>query len=730
MALTPTSRITQLKVTRSISEGEVSASWRSPDGNGGVRFGPSDPDVTDATADVNILRDIIASSTGALTPDGDPTPVTFYYYPPEITSLDKLEQFGFYNPLSKASHGLVLGEMQRTGDRLKENTRDTPGATGITTHRSKVGMHIAGRTPDTDTMQFSLSEWKAYAIDASTVRIGALILHLNADAGDYAAARAAGTMQAFRALMAASLTSGDAIAPGAWTFAGNREFTWNVNGVPMAFTVDALAESWGSAQGKITFYSLILDLEPGSVYDRDGLTSWIRSQEATIASIVDGEFPRFKTDGRAEANTLLLGPNPATGQPDRRVELYVEGGQVYGRTPERDAPLGGGLGKTVLKLEPYDKTPSTAIDNDGGYAAGATEITVANASIFEAGDQVQFNPVGTGTEIKTVASISGNAITLTAGLTNAQADTVTVRRIAKATDPDYWMPSPMDVGVVHLPVGSASKRVRYPAIQNLVSPGIYRSQEIHNRAGAGSMLAIEGPDGDEIINLHLDERMTLEIGHSEDDGTAEIYGVDVPERRQRWTAGSIGNLNGSNYMTLGGLQWARPFPVPDLGGAIHSDVLSNHSDAFTNGSGAQQTGGKSLASFTYDELKALPQAILMGRGGRLDLSVSADLRNVGSSGTFDIDYTRLYRARPGATPTDPHVGAWLGEGHSYNNLLPNQRFPISVVYRDDILEDDVIIPMIVYLNTATASFNNLQLHDFERKLDLFQRVALSFGAGA
>ena len=67
-------------------------------------------------------------------------------------------------------------------------------------------------------------------------------------------------------------------------------------------------------------------------------------------------------------------------------------------------------------------TPTTYINKAGGYSAGATEIVVDDASVFEATQLVYFDFNGDDEEVRGVSSISGNTLTLETALLNDQAD--------------------------------------------------------------------------------------------------------------------------------------------------------------------------------------------------------------------------------------------------------------------------------------------------------------------
>lgn len=545
------------------------------------------------THPMSVLRAIYNSDDGILDTDGDPLSISFVNYPYPIDSITDLEVNGFYNPFDTGSRERLINLWKQNGDRLRENSRNV-GTTGLSTHQSKIGVHVQGRTPNTNTMSFSLADSAIYSVDSTSFRVGVHIPTTPPIPGTTAGqdtARALGRMQAIRALLVTSKTAGDAIESGAWTFGGNREFTWTVNGTAIVFTIDALSQSFSVQGGVINFYSFIAEIkqptdpnEPANTYDRDELTTWIRAQTATIAKIVDGEKPQLKTDGRAEAESIRLGVDPTGTQTDKRVEIINEDGTLFARTTDREVPLSRGLGRGTEHLEVYSDE-----DTDD------------------------------------------------------------------ANDPDLWMPSPAKVEVVHLSPGSTTKRARWRRIQDQISPGVYLQQSIHHKAITSVHFALEDPAGNEIIKLAADERLTLEFGHRED-GVAEMIGIHVPRRWHRWTAGSIGNMGLSHHFDFSSSHWLRPWNVPDLGGAAHEDNYSIAGDAFEKGS-TEHAGGASWSSTTYATFAAMPQCLKVRRTGQLLFYQHMELE-ITQSGNIPTHYTQLYVVRQiaGGTQIAPFSG--------------------------------------------------------------------------
>lgn len=271
--------------------------------------------------------------------------------------------------------------------------------------------------------------------------------------------------------------------------------------------------------------------------------------------------------------------------------------------------------------------------------------------------------------------------------------------------PDRWAPSPT-TQVVHLPNGTATRRVRYPVLQSLMGPGMYAPQAWHNRNAPPNtgLLILEDWNGNEFLRLQPGQRAELELGHT-DEGGAELVGRALPLRRVQMSAGEVGNLGQLTRWSSSVSHWAIPLPCPALGQGYLD------ADAFRIGSSTYTADAAANSITTWD----IPQALVCTRGGFIEFKQHCEIEVTAASGTITGEhFTTLFRYRgttltvlPGSYhPMRRDIGG-LGDEHL-----------MTIEWSGVVADGDILIPVYIFPKSLTLSRGSVDVHNFSRDVDL------------
>ena len=128
---------------------------------------------SDDLANLEVLQDIWASDDGFQDADGNAVVITLGRYA-FGTTLDSLEEHGWWNPLHEGSYERWIDDQLIRGAHVREATYSEHATTGRPAITSSIDDIPVFRNPGTETFDYSLSDW-----DISQFSATRLIFRLN-----------------------------------------------------------------------------------------------------------------------------------------------------------------------------------------------------------------------------------------------------------------------------------------------------------------------------------------------------------------------------------------------------------------------------------------------------------------------------------------------------------------------------------------------------------------------